>query len=49
MNWTRLVAIVIGAGIASSLTDWFFAGIGFVGATPIPKSGARVQKAEPSH
>jgi hypothetical protein len=26
MNWTRLVAIVIGAGIASSLTDWFFAG-----------------------
>jgi hypothetical protein len=26
MNWTRLVAIVIGAGVASSLTDWFFAG-----------------------
>ena len=26
MNWARLVAIVIGAGIVSSLTDWFFAG-----------------------
>ena len=26
MNWTRLAAVVIGAGVASSLTDWFFAG-----------------------
>ena len=26
MNWTRLVAIVIGAGVVSSFTDWFFAG-----------------------
>jgi hypothetical protein len=26
MNWTRFIAIVIGTGIASSLTDWFFAG-----------------------
>src|SRR6202047_5423658 len=26
MNWTRLVAIVMGAGILSSLTNWFFAG-----------------------
>jgi hypothetical protein len=26
MNWTRLAIIVIGAGVASSLTDWFFAG-----------------------
>ena len=26
MDWTRLVAIVIGAGVVSSLTDWFFAG-----------------------
>jgi hypothetical protein len=26
MNWTRLVAIVVGAGVISSLTDWFFAG-----------------------
>jgi len=26
MNWIRFVAIVIGTGIASSLTDWFFAG-----------------------
>jgi len=26
MNWTRLVAIIIGAGVVSSLTDWFFAG-----------------------
>jgi hypothetical protein len=26
MNWTRFVAIVIGAGMVSSLTDWFFAG-----------------------
>lgn len=25
MNWARLVAIVIGAGVMSSLTDWFFA------------------------
>lgn len=26
MNWIRLIAIVIGAGCVSSLTDWFFAG-----------------------
>ena len=26
MNWTRLVAITVGAGVLSSLTDWFFAG-----------------------
>jgi hypothetical protein len=26
MNWTRLAFIVIGAGVASSLTDWVFAG-----------------------
>jgi len=26
MNWARLVAIIIGAGVVSSLTDWFFAG-----------------------
>jgi hypothetical protein len=26
MNWVRLVAIIVGAGIISSLTDWFFAG-----------------------
>jgi hypothetical protein len=26
MNWTRLAEIVIGAGVVSSLTDWFFAG-----------------------
>jgi len=26
MNWMRLVAIIVGAGIISSLTDWFFAG-----------------------
>ena len=26
MNWLRFAAIVVGAGIVSSLTDWFFAG-----------------------
>jgi len=26
MNWTRFIAIVIGTGIVSSLTDWLFAG-----------------------
>lgn len=26
MNWMRFVAIVIGAGLLSSITDWFFAG-----------------------
>lgn len=26
MNWTRFVLIVVGAGILTSLTDWFFAG-----------------------
>jgi len=26
MSWTRLATIAIGAGFASSLTDWFFAG-----------------------
>lgn len=26
MNWTRLIAIIIGTGIVTSLTDWFFAG-----------------------
>lgn len=25
MNWARLVAVTIGAGVVSSLTDWFFA------------------------
>lgn len=26
MNWTRFVLIVVGSGVVSSLTDWFFAG-----------------------
>jgi hypothetical protein len=26
MNWTRFALVVIGAGIVSSFTDWFFAG-----------------------
>ena len=26
VNWTRLALITIGAGIITSLTDWFFAG-----------------------
>ncbi len=26
MNWTQFALIVAGAGIVSSLTDWFFAG-----------------------
>ena len=26
MNWMRLVAITLGAGVLSSLTDWIFAG-----------------------
>lgn len=26
MHWMRLAAVVIGAGLASSLTDWLFAG-----------------------
>ena len=26
MNWTRFLLVVIGSGIVSSLTDWFFAG-----------------------
>ena len=26
MNWMRFVAIVIGTGVVTSLTDWFFAG-----------------------
>src|SRR4051812_645602 len=26
MSWMRFAAIVIGAGLLSSLTDWFFAG-----------------------
>lgn len=26
MNWARLVAIIVGAGVVSSLTDWLFAG-----------------------
>jgi hypothetical protein len=26
MNWIRLIAVVIGVGVVSSLTDWFFAG-----------------------
>ena len=26
MHWTRFVVAVIGAGIVSSVTDWFFAG-----------------------
>jgi hypothetical protein len=26
MNWTRSILAILGAGIASSLTDWFFMG-----------------------
>jgi hypothetical protein len=26
MNWTRLALITVGAGVITSLTDWFFAG-----------------------
>jgi hypothetical protein len=26
MTWARLVAIIVGSGVVSSLTDWFFAG-----------------------
>ena len=26
MNWTRMLVIIIGSGLVSSLTDWFFAG-----------------------
>ena len=26
MNWTRFIAVVVGTGVASSMTDWFFAG-----------------------
>jgi len=26
MHWARLAAVIVGAGIVSSLTDWFFAG-----------------------
>ena len=26
MHWARLVAIIVGAAVVSSLTDWFFAG-----------------------
>jgi hypothetical protein len=26
MNWMRLIAISLGAGVVSSFTDWFFAG-----------------------
>jgi hypothetical protein len=26
MNWLRIALIVVGTGIVSSLTDWFFAG-----------------------
>jgi hypothetical protein len=26
MNWARLAVIVVGTGVVSSLTDWFFAG-----------------------
>jgi hypothetical protein len=26
MNWPRFVVIIIGAGVITSLTDWFFAG-----------------------
>lgn len=26
MNWTRLALVTIGAGVITSLTDWFFAG-----------------------
>ncbi|WP_348261357.1 hypothetical protein P8935_16305 [Telmatobacter sp. DSM 110680] len=26
MNWIRLIAVILGAGVVSSLTDWLFAG-----------------------
>lgn len=26
MNWVRLVAVIVGTGLLTSFTDWFFAG-----------------------
>ena len=26
MHWTRIIVVVIGAGVLTSMTDWFFAG-----------------------
>ena len=26
MHWTRLIVAIVGAGIVTSMTDWFFAG-----------------------
>jgi hypothetical protein len=26
MHWTRIIVVVIGAGVVTSMTDWFFAG-----------------------
>jgi hypothetical protein len=46
MNWARLVVIVVGAGVVSSLTDWFFAGDWIHGATLTLKSGVKVPKVE---
>lgn len=46
MNWARLVVIVVGAGVVSSLTDWFFAGDWIHDATLTLKSGVKVPKVE---
>ena len=46
MNWARLVAIIVGAGVVSSLTDWFFAGDWVHRRYTYQKSGVRVRKAE---
>jgi hypothetical protein len=27
MNWVRLAAVIVGAGVVTSFTDWFFAGV----------------------
>jgi uncharacterized membrane protein YdbT with pleckstrin-like domain len=48
MNWARLVVIVVGAGVVSSLTDWFFADDWIHDATLTLKSGVKVPKVERS-
>jgi hypothetical protein len=48
MNWVRLAAVIVGTGVLSSLTDWFFAGDWIHRRYTYPEYGVRVSKQERS-
>jgi hypothetical protein len=47
MNWMRFLLAVIGTGVLTSLTDWFFAGDWIHRRYTYPKYGGKAPNDEP--